>query len=179
MFKNKTAIIAITGAESTGKSTLVAALAKHYNVPFVPEFARDYVLQLKRKYTFDDVEFIARKQVEQYRELLNSAHPFVFLDTWLFVTKIWFEVVFKAVPVWLEKTIREMPVDLFLVCATDLPWIADTVRENGGEERNRLQECYINEIKKYNFTFKIVRGEKEKRLHNAIAIVEGFLHPLK
>jgi len=34
--------IAIVGPESTGKSTMSAYLAGHYNTVWVPEFARDY-----------------------------------------------------------------------------------------------------------------------------------------
>lgn len=175
MSKNRPKIIVVTGAESTGKSTLTEALAKHYNVPFVSEFARDYILDLNREYTFEDVEFIAKKQIEQYRELIKSDTPFVILDTWLFITKIWFEIVFKTVPSWLEETIKQIPVDLFLVCDTDLPWIADQVRENGGANREMLQQRYINEIKKYNFTYQIIKGKKEKRTQNAIDILDDFL----
>src|SRR5665811_850276 len=80
--KTKAKIIVITGAESTGKSTLTETLAIHFNVPFVPEIARDYVEKLDRKYTFEDVEIIARKQVEQLDSLKNCDSPYIFVDTW-------------------------------------------------------------------------------------------------
>ncbi|MCF6357686.1 MAG: ATP-binding protein [Draconibacterium sp.] len=168
-------IIVITGAESTGKSTLTETLAKHFNVPFITEIARDYVERLNKKYDYNDVEEIAKIQVEQLNHLKNTNHPFIFVDTWLVITKIWFEVVFKKTPDWFDLEIQKNKIDLFLVCDTDLPWIADSVRENGGEQREILQNKYIETIREYTYKYKIVRGEGEKRIKNAL----GYLNNLK
>lgn len=165
---NSPKIIVITGAESTGKSVLTEALAKHFNVPFIPEIAREYVEKLDRKYNYNDVEIIAGKQADLLNRLSSSTSPFLFVDTWLIITKIWFEVVFKKAPEWIEKEIQKTKIDLFLVCDTDLPWVADPVRENGGENREILQKKYIEQIENYNFKYRIVSGKDEKRLHNAL-----------
>jgi NadR type nicotinamide-nucleotide adenylyltransferase len=165
-------IIAVTGAESTGKSTLTEALAKHYHVPFKPEYARTYIHDLLRKYTFGDLENIARKQIEQYHELLASKQPVVILDTWLLITKIWFDVVFGRIPEWLEKSITQLRIDLYLVCDTDLPWIADDVRENGGENRNWLQQRYISEIETLGVAYRIIQGKDHERTQNAISCID-------
>ena len=176
-FKTKTLktspkIVVITGAESTGKSTLTEALARYFNVPFIPEIAREYVENLDSKYTFNDVENIARKQVEQLKELKKTNHPFIFVDTWLIITKIWFEVVFKKTPDWFNKEITQTKIDLFLICDTDLPWVADNVRENGGKQRNVLQKSYIENISKSNFKYKIVRGNGVNRFNNALSCLD-------
>lgn len=161
-------IIVITGAESTGKSTLAEALANHFKVPFVPEYAREYILNLKEKYTYYDVEYIARKQIEQLNELQGSNSPIIILDTWLLITKVWFDVVYSSVPDWLNNKINNTFIDLFLVCDIDLPWADDMVRENGGETRNLLQKRYIEEIKNLNFKYKIISGEGDIRESRAI-----------
>ena len=161
-------IIVVTGAESTGKSTLTEALAHHFKAPFIPEYARNYVETLNRKYNFHDVEIIARKQVEMFNDMKKSDSEFVFIDTWLIITKIWFEEVFNKVPSWIEHEIKNTKIDLFLVCDTDLPWIPDPVRENGGENRLKLQEKYIEQIEYYKFDYKIVSGIKNERIRNAI-----------
>ena len=161
-------IIVITGAESTGKSVLTETLAKHFEVPFIPEIAREYIENLNRKYSYEDVEIIAEKQVNLLNQLLKSNQPYIFVDTWLIITKIWFEVVFEKVPTWIENEIQNTRVDLFLVCDTDLPWIPDTVRENGGKNREILQQKYIQQIKKYNFRYTIISGKNEKRFENAL-----------
>jgi NadR type nicotinamide-nucleotide adenylyltransferase len=161
-------IVVITGAESTGKSTLTEALANHFNVPFIPEFARSYIENLNRKYNFNDVEIIAQKQVELFNMQKQLNSRFIFVDTWLIITKIWFEVVFNKTPEWIENEIKNTKIDLFLVCDTDLPWMPDPVRENGGENRLKLQKKYIEQIEQYNFNYKIVSGEQNKRFENAI-----------
>jgi nicotinamide riboside kinase len=170
--KNKQNIIVVTGAESTGKSALTGFLADHYKAPYVQEFARTYIEQLDRKYTWDDVEFIARKQVQQLEELKITNSRFIFADTWLIITKIWFEEVFDRVPEWIEEEIRKADISLFLVCDTDLPWIPDPVRENGGERRTYLQNRYIETIRNYGFNFQIVQGKNNERFINALSFLE-------
>ncbi len=173
--KTASKIIVITGAESTGKSVLTKWLAKHYQVPYIPEFAREYIEKLNRDYTFSDVEEIAKNQINQINELKKTNQPFIFADTWLIITKIWFEVVFKKVPVWIDETIKKTKIDLFLVCDTNLPWIADPVRENGGKQREILQKRYIKTIKEYGFNYKIISGQNEERFKNALEAVQQFV----
>ena len=38
--------VVLYGPESTGKTTLAKKLSDHYNVPWVPEFARDYLQKI-------------------------------------------------------------------------------------------------------------------------------------
>jgi NadR type nicotinamide-nucleotide adenylyltransferase len=167
--------IVITGAESTGKSALTRWLANHFQAPFIPEYARDHIENLGRKYQFSDVEFIARKQIQQLNELQKTNPPLVFSDTWLIITKIWFEEVYGRKPEWLEHEITNAKIDLFLVCDTDLPWIPDPVRENGGEKRLYLQKKYIETIEKYDFNYKIVRGKDEFRFTCALKYISQMI----
>lgn len=169
--KNQPKIIVITGAESTGKSTLTEKLASHFKVPFIPEIAREYVENLGYKYNYNDVENIARIQIEQLKKLKNADAEYIFLDTWLIVTKIWFEFVYNKIPDWLISEIIKTKINLFLVCDIDLPWIADPVRENGGENRKILQNKYIENIKKFNFDYKIVSGFDDERFNNALKFI--------
>ncbi len=166
-----TKIIAVTGAESTGKSTLTRQLAKHFSVPFIQEPARTYIEKLDRRYTYSDVVKISKIQVNSLNQLLPASHPYVFLDTWLIITQVWFKVVFHKEPAWLENAIQKSPIDLFLVCDTDLPWVEDPVRENGGNMRQVLQNMYIESLEKYKFNYKIVSGEKEERLQMALKYI--------
>ena len=166
--KHQPKIIVITGAESTGKSTLTERLANHFKVPFIPEIAREYVEKLDHKYNYTDIENIAKIQIEQFNKIKNSDAEYIFLDTWLIVTKIWFEFVYHKTPDWLINEILKTKIDLFLVCDIDLPWIADPVRENGGENRKILQNKYIENISEFNFNYKLVSGIDDERFYNAL-----------
>lgn len=170
--KSKPKIIVVTGAESTGKSTLTQKLAEHYNVPFIPEIARDYVEHLNHKYSYVDVEIIATKQVAQLNKIMETSPRFIFMDTWLIVTKIWFEFVYKKTPEWINNEILKTKIDLFLVCDIDIPWVDDPVRENGGKNRKILQKTYIENIIKYGFNYKIVNGIEHARVLKAIHFVD-------
>lgn len=173
ILKTDTKTIVITGAESTGKSVLTQWLASHFQVPFIPELARTYVENLHRKYNYSDIEKIAQMQIQELQELKKTDYPWIFADTWLIITKIWFEEVFGHYPDWLENEIRDTSIDLFLVCDTDLPWIPDPVRENGGERRLYLQKRYIESIEQYGFRHKIVSGQNDQRFRNALISLQS------
>jgi NadR type nicotinamide-nucleotide adenylyltransferase len=166
--------IVITGAESTGKSTLTEALATHFQTKWIPEFSRSYVEKLNRSYTYSDIEKIARHQITEEQNI-DPDISLVFFDTWLIITKVWFEFVFGECPVWLNESILQSKIDLFLVCDIDIPWIPDSVRENGGENRRILHNIYINQIKSYGFNYQIISGIGEERTIRALNIVDEFL----
>ncbi len=167
--------IVITGPESTGKSTLTFQLAQHFNAVCIEEFARSYIQNLHRPYNYEDIEIIARKQIEDFKKTENLHSKLFFIDTYLIITKVWFDVVYKTSPQWIEDELRNSKIDMFLLCAPDLPWEKDEVRENGGEMRNWLFEEYKKNIIKYNFAYRIVNGFEESRLNNAISHVEAYL----
>lgn len=173
--KQKPDIIVITGAESTGKSELTQQLARHFGTPFVSEYAREYVEKLHRPYNYADIEQIARMQRAQMQCAAALNCRFVFFDTWLIITKIWFEVVYNRIPVWIDEAIGEAPVKLFLLCDTDIPWLPQPIRENGGEMRSKLSENYKSEIERLGFDYQVVSGVGENRLQNALKIIDDFL----
>jgi NadR type nicotinamide-nucleotide adenylyltransferase len=167
--------IFITGPESTGKTELCQKLASHFQTVWIPEYARNYVENLNCPYTFNDVEHIARQQfAEIQKDYSAEAQKYVFFDTDLIITKVWFEVVFGKFPVGFEKMISDSRFDLFLLCFPDLEWKPDKVRENGGSKRIELFEKYQNELISGNFNFKIVKGFGELRFENALKIINYF-----
>ena len=79
--------VAITGPESSGKTTLSEQLANHFNVEWVPEFARTYLIETGGAYTQEDLDFIAKGQFEEMEKVQDR--ELVFYDTDLTVIKIW------------------------------------------------------------------------------------------
>lgn len=168
--------VVITGPESTGKTALTQALADKYGTEWIPEYAREYIQALNRPYVYEDVVRIAQHQMLQEELFASRIQPggILFLDTWLIITKVWFDLVFKRCPEWIPDRIRSSNIDLFLVCSTDLPWIADDVRENGGEKREELLQLYCQQIRLFGFDYEIVNGLGPVRLENAIKVLSDY-----
>ena len=61
--------VVIIGPESTGKSTLCAMLAKHYNTMWCAEYAREFLLKNGTAYTFEDLLVIAKGQLNLEDEM--------------------------------------------------------------------------------------------------------------
>ena len=167
--------IAILGPESTGKSELAKALATYYKGEWVPEYAREYVEKLGRKYTYDDVCHIAATQLKEIDLFENKTQSdFVFFDTELIITKIWFEYCFGEVPQFLTNAMEKPVFDFYLLCDYDLEWIPDPVREHG-DDRAYFFNLYKAEIEKTQRPFAIVSGTSEDRVLNAIKAIENYL----
>ena len=81
--------VAILGAESTGKSTLAAALALRYNTVWVPEYLREFVAT-EARVPFEGDQFgIAQVQAEREQAAEAGANRFLFCDTTPFMTAIY------------------------------------------------------------------------------------------
>lgn len=168
--------IGILGAESTGKSVLSLQLAQHFSGVCVPEYAREYVEKAGGRYTYSDVEAIAEKQIEQLQTDYET--DYVFFDTELIITKVWFSVKYAEVPDWFEKVCGVLKPDFSLLCMPDLPFVADPVRENP-HLRKELTDRYIYELQTYNIPFALISGSGSVRLQNAINAINSYSEKIK
>jgi len=167
--------VVLTGPECTGKSTLAMQLAGYYNTLYIPEYAREYISGLRRSYTYADVLHIARTQVRQKEDYSMRAGKLLFLDTYLIITKVWFDTVFHRYPKWIDRELARNDIGLYLLCDVDIPWMPDPVRENGGEMRHILLEMYRKEMEERGFAYRLVTGTGEQRLQHAIRHVDEYL----
>ena len=163
--------IVITGPESTGKTTLAMQLSTYFKTVWVSEYARRYIDQLNQPYGFDDLEKIAKGQLELEDKKLLLAKKLIFCDTDLLTIKIWSEVKFNKCSKWIQKQVEERYYDHYLLCKPDLPWEYDPQREHP-EQRNELFFLYEKELKKYGKSFSIIEGAGEQRLNNAIKVIQ-------
>jgi nicotinamide riboside kinase len=169
--------VVVTGPESTGKTEICKFLAASFETEFIPEYAREYIASLNRPYTFEDVERIARAQVEQLRQHQDGNLPILFLDTYLIITKVWFREVYGVIPDWIDNSLAEAGIDLFLLCYYDIEWIPDPLRENPDPRRALLYESYLKEIEQLGRPYAIIKGRGGQRFGNAKkAVREHFTY---
>ncbi|PLW93939.1 MAG: ATPase [Marinilabiliales bacterium] len=167
--------IAITGPESTGKSTLSAELAKHFNTLWVPEYAREYIGSLKRDYTARDIEVIAKEQVQREKELLKYANRFLFCDTDPLVCHIWHLVKYGKPSDAISKLMKETKYDLILLCDIDMEWEYDPMREHP-DKREWLMEKYKSELKNLTREYQLITGNENKRTDHANSVIQACIN---
>jgi NadR type nicotinamide-nucleotide adenylyltransferase len=173
--------IVVIGPESTGKSTLCEQLAKHYHTEWVKEYAREYLLKNGNDYTFDTLLDIAKGQlvledqcVEKVLTADDQRLTTVFIDTDMYVMKIWSEYVFNNSHRWILKQIAERKYDLYLLCNVDIPWIKDELREYPDlASRQKLYHYYKDAMAGQQTPWIDISGNAEERLQKAIAAVNS------
>ncbi len=165
--------IVLTGPESSGKTTLAKQLAEHFQSNYVQEYARQYLNELGRDYQKDDLVDIAKGQLELEATLEKQTNRLLFCDTDLITIKIWSDYKYEETAPWILQQIDRKYYDLYFLCAPDIPWEPDPLRENP-DDRDALFEIYKNTLLEYNKNFVAVKGSMEERLETAIEVVNQY-----
>ncbi|HQV60847.1 MAG: AAA family ATPase [Chitinophagaceae bacterium] len=180
--------IVILGPESTGKSTLCEQLAQHYETMWCPEFAREYLLTNGTNYEYEDLLTIARGQLaleDEYSSTLErnslpmmeeGGHLPLFIDTDMYVMKVWSEFVFGKCHRFILDQIGERKYDLYLLCNTDLPWVEDELREYPElHTRKKLYSIYKDIMVNQPVPWVDISGDDDARLRKGIAAIDTLL----
>ena len=183
--------VVIIGPESTGKSTLCQQLADHYHTTWCPEYAREYLLEHGMNYSYDDLLTIAEGKIklEEQSEsavrnqlddpdsrLTTHDSRLLFIDTDMYVMKVWCEFVFGKCHPFILEQIEKRKYDLYLLCNVDLPWVKDELREYPDiERRQKLYTIYQNIMINQTVPWVDISGNYEERLKKAITAVDGLL----
>lgn len=168
--------IVIIGPESTGKSTLSAALSDHFNEPWVPEFARDYLNTLDRNYHYEDLIEIARGQLRAEDPLSEAAKVLLFCDTDLHVIKVWSDHKYGRTDPWILSQIEKRKYDHYLLTDIDIPWQEDKLREHPSPQmRNYFLKQYRQVLIETGVPFTVVSGDLEERTCSAINVVKNLM----
>ena len=151
--------IAFTGPESSGKTTMAELIAKAYSTSFIPEYAREF-LKDKTTYTLADLDVIAKQQIELCKASKNTL---VISDTEMAVMLIWSKEKFKEVSPIIQSYWESQDFDHLFLCAPDIPWEADKLRENP-LDRERLFVLYEVVLENSKKPFTILKGTIEQRI---------------
>ena len=179
--------IVIIGPESTGKSSLCEGLAAHYQTSWVREYAREYLLAHGMNYRFEDLMTIAKGQLALEDEGVaavmagvgaarGGVDPILFIDTDMYVMKVWSEFVFGRCESWILDQIGKRKYDAYLLCKTDLPWVKDELREYPDlVSREKLFHIYRDILINQSTPWAEIGGQEQQRLEAAIDAVDTLL----
>lgn len=178
--KTKPLKIAVVGPESTGKSTISAALAIHYDTLWVPEYARYYCQNLEQTCTLQDELNMFYGQLALEESIIAVAKKdLIICDTTFLTVKIWSDYQLGETPKIVLDYLKSHLYDFYILMDIDIPWQEDPLRDFKGLG-NYFMDVWRKELKAINANYTVVAGIDNKRLENAIAAIDGFmLKPLE
>lgn len=165
--------VVLTGAESTGKTTMAARLAAHYGVRWVPEFAREYIGGRGDVFGVDDMEPIAEGHAASESAALGE-HPVLFCDTDAIVTSVYSAWYFGQVPPRVAALADASRPDLSLLFHPDVPWVADPQRDLP-HVRLAMHERFRSALQVRGLRWADVTGGWDERFARCVAVVDALL----
>ncbi len=171
--------VAVIGAESTGKTTLVKDLARHYGTVWVPEYGRVYTdgkgfTGPEGAWRPEEFVAIANGQNELEDSLAEASNGLVICDTDAFATGIWYERYFGARSPAVEAIAKERKYDLYILTDDAIPFEQDGTRDGNEEIRSMMHNTFIKRLHEAGKKYLLVRGSKEERLAQAIRAIDGL-----
>lgn len=165
--------VAILGAESSGKSTLAAALANHYHTVWVPEYLREFVDTQGRVPEEHDQFPIARTQMEREDAAALTANEFLFCDTTPMMTALYSRWYWGRVDAQLSLLERRHDYAFTLVTAPDSPWEADGLQRESEEVRQTIHEQVVQMLDERQIPYLMVTGGLLQRMLQATRLLDS------
>ena len=167
--------IVLTGAESTGKSTLAAALSGYYGEPWTPEYVRAYVDGLDRELNESDLTRIAQGQFNTEDNGAKQAKRFVLYDTNILSSILYANHYFGKTLDWVNERFLERDYTLYLLCMPDIPWIPDLGQREGPQVRAELHKVFMTSLDKLELPYVVISGNQTERFGAAIQAIDAAL----
>jgi HTH-type transcriptional repressor of NAD biosynthesis genes len=171
--------VCVIGAESTGKTTMAAALAEHYRTRWVPEYGAPYHHVGRgnphREWTSEEFTHIARIREWLEEFLAGYANRVLFCDTDTFVTAVFHEVYLGRPSAELEEEARESKYALYLLCDVDTPFHRDRWGLRREDTRRAMHERYLEYLRSGDSPWLELKGSPDERIAAAIAAVDRLL----
>jgi NadR type nicotinamide-nucleotide adenylyltransferase len=165
--------IAVLGAESSGKSTLCEALARHYGTVWVPEYLREFV-DTRGRVPFESDQYpIACTQRAREIEAAAHARRFLFCDTTPLMTALYSRQYWDRVDPQLARLDSRHDYDLTLVTAPDSPWEPDGLQRESEEVRQKVHRMLVETLEARAIPYVLLEGGLAQRLRR----VESLLGP--
>jgi len=168
-------LVALLGAECTGKSTLAEALAARFNAGLVPEYLREWCDTHGRTPLQHEQTHIAAEQAARI-EAAARQHALVICDTTPLITALCSQHYFNDDSLLADALAFQRRCDLTLLCAPDLPWQADGIQRDGPAVRERFDARLRKALAQAGLAWSDIQGDWPERLDLALAALAPLPH---
>lgn len=182
--------VVVLGAESTGSTTLAAALAAELGTAWVPEYGREYseirVGGLDAPWRSDEFDLVVDRQIAMEQAALRRIPvPVLICDTDVLATALWHEryVGSEAARI-LERAAAHRPA-LYILTGDEIPFVQDGMRD-GEHIRHAMQDRFREVLRGQPVPWLEVRGSVQERvdaalpaIRDAVARATSFAAPLE
>ncbi|MBO0869205.1 MAG: AAA family ATPase [Micromonosporaceae bacterium] len=173
--------VAVVGAESTGTTTLAQDLAAHYGCAWVPEYGRAYCEQLLAQaptidWRTEDFVHIAGRQQSDEDSMAGHSGRLLICDTDALATSIWHERYLGTPSDQVRALASARSYALYILTGDDIPFVQDGTRD-GEHVRGWMTQRFRDELARRDEPWIEVRGDRERRLAEAVARIDQLLAP--
>ena len=174
-------VIAMLGAESTGKTTLCGELgsllrSEGRDAVVVGEYLREFCDRHARTPRRDEQAAIAAEQTRRIDEVA-AQHAVVIADTTALMIAVYSDQVFDDRSLYAEAERAQRSCDATLLTALDLPWLADGHQREGPQVREPVDAKVRAALSRSGVAFSVIGGVGAARLAAAHSVVTHTLAP--
>ena len=172
-------VVALLGAESTGKTTLASELgaalaARGAGVAVVAEVLREFCDREGRTPRRDEQAGIAAAQTRRIADAAASG-GIVVADTTALMVAVYSDLLFGDASLYPAAEAAQRRCDLTLLAALDLPWQEDGFIRDGAHVREPVDQRVRAALARAGVPFETIAGSGGARLAAALAAVDRAL----
>lgn len=170
-------LVALLGAESTGKTQLSTGLAAHLRgrglrAVAVPEVLRAWCTREGRAPRPEEQFAIAQEQEAQV-DAAAAAADYVIADTTALMVLVYSGMLFEDSELWRFALARQQRYDATLVTGLDLPWVPDGLQRDAAHAREPVDALVRSLLQRAGVGYQVVYGSGPSRLQGALLALES------
>ena len=174
-----TARVVVLGAESTGSTTLAAALAERLGTLWVPEYGREHSAiregGLESPWRSDEFDLIVDRQIAlEQRALREVPVPVLVCDTDVLATALWHERYVGTTAARLYEAAAAHRPLLYVLTGDEIPFEQDGMRD-GEHIRHGMQQRFRDVLATQDVPWLEVRGDVPTRVEAAASALQELL----
>lgn len=169
-------VVAVLGAESTGKTTLAGELgaalaARGMRVAVVGEALREFCDAHARTPRRDEQAAIAAAQIARIEDAA-ARHDIVIADTSAVMIAVYSDFVFGDASLYPVALAAHGRCELTLVTALDLPWQPDGLQRDGAHVRAPVDALLRSALGRAGIAFTTIAGIGSERVEAALRAID-------